>query len=91
MLGGKQTPAESKVKIIELATPANGDPVAINWINFGPVKPVKYQGQCSSCWAFSTVASTEGAHQIATGNLLSFSEQQLFDCDTACYGRNGGW
>lgn len=91
MLGGKQTPAANKVNAVELATPANGNPVAINWIDLGAVNPVKDQGQCGSCWAFSAVASMEGAHQIATGNLLSFSEQQLVDCDTACYGCNGGW
>lgn len=32
--------------------------------------------------------SVEGAHQIATGNLVSLSEQQLMDCSTS-YGNQG--
>jgi len=32
---------------------------------------------CSSCWAFSTTGATEGIHAIATGKLVSLSEQNL--------------
>ena len=46
---------------------------------------------CCSSWAFSTTGSLEGAYFIKTGQLKSFSEQQLVDCDTKSdQGCNGG-
>ena len=71
----------------------NNLPVAIDWVKTGAVTPVKDQGQCGSCWSFSTTGALEGAYKIKTGNLESFSEQQLIDCDLgpgSNHGCNGG-
>jgi len=67
----------------------------VDWRSKGAVTGVKDQGQCGSCWTFSSTGALEGAHQIATGTLLSFSEQQIVDCANmkhgyVSFGCNGG-
>ena len=55
------------------------------------VGPVKNQWMCGSCWAFSAVATMEGAWNRKTGNLSTFSEQQILDCDVGPKACDGGY
>jgi C1A family cysteine protease len=67
-------------------------PVAndIDWYSKGAVTPVKDQGQCGSCWAFSATAAIESYAQLAGKGLIVLSAQQINSCDKRDGGCNGG-
>jgi len=93
LLGAKNSP-----KATEYETPVVGTvpdwTTGVNWVEVGAVSGVKDQGQCGSCWAFSSTGALESAYHIGahkTGYVTQFSEQQLVDCVQSCLGCNGGW
>jgi C1A family cysteine protease len=70
-------------------------PTSIDWRAKGMVNPIQDQGQCGSCWAFSTIQAVESASAIKYGTLPKLSEQELVDCDNLSnggrdHGCNGG-
>ncbi|XP_064086137.1 crustapain-like [Macrobrachium nipponense] len=80
----KDTPSEVSVE---------GLAEEVDWRAKGAVSPVKDQGECGSCYAFSAVSSLESMLFIKTGQLVDLSEQNLVDCasDYSCFGCRGGF
>ncbi|XP_053963703.1 procathepsin L [Anastrepha obliqua] len=81
--------AKASVDREEAAPPTTNVPDAFDWRSKGGVTPVKYQGDCGSCWTFATTGAIEGHTFRATGKLPTLSEQNLVDCGPIDYGLNG--
>jgi len=66
---------------------------AINWRTTDAVTPVKNQGQCGSCWAFSATSEIESQLALAGGDEYSIelSPQQITSCtpNTGTYASDG--
>jgi len=91
LLGYESVMIPEEVEMVSLSTADLPD--SVNWDRKGAVTKVKNQGQCGSCWSFSSTGAVEGSHKIRNNKLISLSEQHLVDCSTknhACSGGNMG-
>lgn len=63
---------------------------SVDWRKSFKVSSVKNQGDCGSCWAFSSVGAVESAWAIKHNTLYNLSEQELIDCSSKNNGCEGG-
>lgn len=78
------SPATPAVSSTAAAGGSTGAPApgatSVDWRQYGYINPIKDQASCGSCWTFASTSSMEAAWAYKTGQLLSFSEQELLDC-----------
>lgn len=57
-------------------------PENFDWRSHAPgsVAPVKDQGICGSCWAFSLISAVESANFVKTSKMELLPEQYVIDC-----------
>lgn len=91
-LGFKMTKKNNGRKLRSIMKPTAQNRSDVDWTAKGAVQPVKDQGACGSCWAFSAVGSVEGTYAISKSEKVNLSEQQLVSCsgDYGNYGCDGG-
>ncbi|EAR83540.1 papain family cysteine protease (macronuclear) [Tetrahymena thermophila SB210] len=79
---------QNEQKQIEESIPSSWD---IRTDGPGLLQPVENQGQCGSCWAFSTSGAVESYYSAKKNITLNLSKQQLVDCVYDHGGCDGGW
>merc|ERR1712151_858570 len=87
---GKPLNESIDAPVLDLKTAGLDAPTSIDWRTKGAVSKVKDQGQCGSCWAFSTTEEIESQVFMTTGKLPDLSTQQIISCDKTDDGCDGG-
>lgn len=89
---GSKKPAGHRSKAFTAAKPIkrDGDAGLVDWTGIYTT-PVKNQGQCGSCWAFSATEQIESDAMRTLGVDYVLAPEQIADCAAAAYGCGGGW
>lgn len=66
-------------------------PAEFDWRTVKKLSPIKNQGNCGSCWAFSSAETFRDAMIVQAGEEGDSSEQALLDCNSYGYGCDGGF
>jgi len=72
------------------AAKASATAQSIDWNAKGALTPIKNQGHCGSCWAFSATSQLESQFFQKYGTLKELSPQQVTSCSTNDNGCQGG-
>lgn len=80
----------SKAEVVEITAPVKADAGLVDWTG-KLTTPVKNQGYCGSCWAFSAAEQIESDVMRTQDKTYTLSPEQIVDCDSSSYGCNGGW
>lgn len=87
-LGSKPNPAGMKVRAPDAAPSATAG--LVDWTGV-LTTPVKNQGYCGSCWAFSATEQIESDAMRVLGQTFILSPEQITQCDKTSFGCGGGW
>jgi len=87
---GSVRAALGDIPVLKALGSAPAPPASVDWRTKNVITPVKDQGQCGSCWAFSTVEEIETDWIMAGNSMVELSPEQIVDCDTVDQGCNGG-
>merc|ERR1711998_168283 len=89
--GYVRMPRNGPVEVAEITDEMRAAvPDSLDWSAKGATTPVKDQGDCGSCWAYSATEGIESGLFMASGTLEELSEQQVISCDKDDLGCNGG-
>jgi hypothetical protein len=82
---------EATANFVDLDQAPMDLPASYDWRALGGVTPIRNQGNCGSCWAFSTVGALECAIKIKDSMSVNLSEQWLVSCNREGWGCDGGF
>ncbi|MEW5922886.1 MAG: C1 family peptidase [Candidatus Zixiibacteriota bacterium] len=91
LCGFEVPPDWREMASFDLCLPKGSLPVSFDWRDSAALTPIRDQGGCGSCWAFSTTGPLESAIKREFGIYVDLSEQWLIDCNTHMWGCYGGY